>query len=87
MIQTRPAHWPQPPDLEGSPPLRGDPVTHPEHGDGRFSWTEWRDLEGQWVDPTGQGKHQRDERKGQWWANVTTETSGYRCPLSALKRR
>lgn len=70
------------PLLEGRSPQRGDPVTHPDREDGVIGWTEWRGLDGEWVQPL-----QRVEDEGHWLAIVTTERGGYRCPLSQLSRR
>lgn len=74
-----PVHTPQ---LEDAPPMRGDAVEHPEHGDGVLGWVEWRAADGSWVEPL-----QRQADEGGWVAIVTTTTGGFRCPLEALTRR
>lgn len=72
---------PHTPELAGEPPMRGDPVEHPEYGLGTIGWVEWRGPEGQWVMPL-----ERENAWGQWIAIVTTNRGGYRCPLEELSR-
>jgi hypothetical protein len=72
---------PHTPLLEDTSVQRGDPVTHPRHGDGVFAWYEWRGPNGEWIPPL-----ERVSAWGQWVAIVTTPTGGFRCPLNELSR-
>lgn len=74
---------PHTPELEGTSPMHGDPVDHPEYGPGVIGRVEWRGPEGEWVPPL-----ERVSAWGQWLVHVTTfPTGGYLCELDSLSRR
>jgi hypothetical protein len=87
VLATPKGDWPDPPTIDGTPPFHGDEVHHPVHGACRYSYSDWVDDDGRWVDPTLTGAGtRRDTTRGHWLAHITTEKGVHRCPIDQLTR-